>query len=429
MYKKKDVIVTGFALFAMLFGAGNLIFPPMVGFINGDEWIPAAIGFILTGAGFPLLAIFTSAFAGKDLDSFAKRVSPKFSKFFNIALILSIGPLLALPRTGATAFEMIFPKNSTNYSIYNIVFIIIFFGISLLFSLKSSKVVDRVGAILTPILLVVLAIIIFKGVFIPLGKSIPLEKEITPFKYGFLNGYQTMDTLAAIVFSDIILKSIRKDRELSPNQEVSFLIQASFIAIGGLAIVYGGLGYIGSTVTNILPAGIGSVELLTSTAKLLLGNFGKIILGICVTGACLTTAIGLTATVADYFSDLTKISYEKLAVITTIISIIFAMFGVDIIIKLAVPVLVFLYPIAIALIFLNILKNKITNDNIFIGTVVGAGIISGYEALQTIGIKLSFFTSIYSLLPLESFGLAWVLPAIIGGVLFKFIPKKNSSNY
>lgn len=425
MYRKKDIIITGFALFAMLFGAGNLIFPPMVGFINGDEWIPAAIGFILTGAGFPLLAIFTSAFAGKDLDSFAKRVSPIFSKFFNVALILAIGPLLALPRTGATAFEMIFSKDNGNYNMYKVIFIIVFFGISLLFSLKSSKVVDRVGAILTPILLIVLAIIIFKGVFFPIGEAISLPKTITPFKYGFLNGYQTMDTLAAIVFSDIILKSIRKGRELSQKDEVSFLIQASIIAIGGLAIVYGGLGFIGSTVTGILPAGLGSVELLTSVVKLLLGNFGKVVLGICVTGACITTAIGLTATVADYFSDLTKISYEKLAVITTIISIIFAMFGVDIIIKLAVPVLVFLYPIAIALIFLNIFKNSIKNDNIFLGTVIGAGIVSGYEALQAMGLQLAFLDTIYSVLPLSSLGLAWVLPAIIGGIVFKFIPKNK----
>lgn len=424
MYKRKDVIITGFALFAMLFGAGNLIFPPIVGFINGDKWAIATLGFILTGVGFPLLAIFTSAFAGKDLDSFAKRVSPLFSKIFNIALILSIGPLLALPRTGATAFEMIFSKDTTNYNMYKIIFIVVFFGISLLFSLKSSKVVDRVGAILTPILLVVLAIIIFKGVFTPLGEAITTTKEVAPFKYGFLNGYQTMDTLAAIVFSDIILKSIRKDRELTQQQEISFLIQASFIAIGGLAIVYGGLGFIGSTVTNILPAGLGSVELLTTSVKLLLGNFGKIVLGICVTGACLTTAIGLTATVADYFSDLTKISYEKLAVVTTIVSIIFAMFGVDIIIKLAVPVLVFLYPIAIALIFLNIFKNSIKNDNIFLGTVIGAGLVSGYESCQTMGLHLTFLDGIYSSLPLGSLGLAWVLPAILGGVIFKFIRKK-----
>ena len=240
MYKKREVILTGFALFAMLFGAGNLIFPPAVGFETGQNWLTAATGFILTGAGFPLMAIIAAAVAGKDLDSFAARVSAKFSKVFNIALILAIGPLLALPRTGATAFEMIVPQSTENYSVYKFIFLGVFFLITILFSLKSSKVIDRVGAILTPILLIVLAIIIFKGIFSPIGVPSDLHKPET-FKYGFLTGYQTMDTLAAIVFSEIILKSIRKDKALTKRKELSFLLQTSVIAIGGLARVYGGL--------------------------------------------------------------------------------------------------------------------------------------------------------------------------------------------
>lgn len=426
MYKTKDVIITGFALFAMLFGAGNLIFPPMVGFINGNEITPAIIGFILTGAGFPLLAIFTSALSGQGPDSFAERISPIFSKCFNTALILAIGPFLALPRTGATAFEMIFSKDNINYNSYKIIFILIFFGISLLFSLKSTKVVDRIGLFLTPILLLVLGIIIFKGIFFPIDQSIITVKEMTPFKYGFLNGYQTMDTLGAIVLSDIILKSVRKDKNLSPKQEFSFLIQTSLVAIGGLALVYGGLGFIGSTTSSILPAGIGSVELLISIVTLLLGNSGKIILAICVTGACITTSIGLIATVSNYLNQLTNISYVKIAVITTFVSTLFALFGVDIIVKIAIPVLVFLYPIAIALIFLNIFKNFIQNDNIFLGTVIGTGIISGYEALQAIGLNIQLINNIYPSIPFSSLGLAWILPAIIGGFIFKFIPSKNN---
>ena len=424
MYKKKDVILTGFALFAMLFGAGNLIFPPVVGFTNGDNWIVSAIGFILTGAGFPLLAIIAAAVAGKDLDSFATRVSPLFSKVFNIALILSIGPLLALPRTGATAFEMMVPQNIENFQMYKFGFLTVFFAITILFSLKSSKVVDRVGAILTPILLVVLAIIIFKGVFSPLGDP-KVMGTATPFtfRYGFYNGYQTMDTLAAIVFSEIILKSIRKGRNLGAKAEFSFLIKASFIAIGGLTIVYGGLVYIGGTATGVLAQGIGSTELLSTVVTLLLGKIGKVVLGICVAGACLTTAIGLTATVADYFSGLLKIAYEKLAIITVIISFIFASFGVDVIVKLAVPVLVFIYPISIALIFLNFMKNMIKNDNVYVGTVVGTGIVSAYEAIQAMGINIELFNTIYSKLPLESFGLSWVLPGILGGVIFSFFKK------
>ena len=403
MYKKKDVILTGFALFAMLFGAGNLIFPPVVGFTNGNNWVISGIGFILTGAGFPLLAIIAAAVAGKDLDSFATRVSPLFSKIFNIALILSIGPLLALPRTGATAFEMMVPQNIENFQIYKFGFLTIFFAITILFSLKSSKVVDRVGAILTPILLAVLAIIIFKGVFSPIG---------TPKVMG-----------AAIVFSEIILKSIRKGRNLGAKDEFSFLVKASFIAIGGLTIVYGGLVYIGGTATGVLAQGIGSTELLSTVVTLLLGNIGKVVLGICVAGACLTTAIGLTATVADYFSGLLKIAYEKLVIITVVISFIFASFGVDVIVKLAVPVLVFIYPISIALIFLNFMKNMIKNDNVYIGTVVGTGIVSACEAMQAIGINIELINTFYSKLPLDSLGLSWVLPGILGGIIFSFFKK------
>lgn len=424
MFKKKDVIITGFALFAMLFGAGNLIFPPLVGFTNGDRWATGIIAFILTGVGFPLIAIFTSAFAGKNLDSFAIRVSPIFSKIFNVVLILSIGPLLALPRTGAVAFEMIFDKESPSYMTEKIIFIILFFGIALLFSLKPNKVIDRVGAILTPTLLIVLAIIIFKGIVTPLGYGINTHVA-TPFKQGFIDGYQTMDTLAAIVFSEIILKSIRKDKKLSQKQEISFLIQTSIIALGGLALVYGGLGFIGSTVSGILPATTDKVGILTSSVDMLLGNAGKIVLAICVTGACITTAIGLIATVADYFSNLLKVSYQGLAIVTTVISIVFAMFGVDIIIKIAVPILVFLYPIAIALIFLNLMKNKIKNDNIFVGTVIGAGVVSAFESLMTMGIDIPALGRIYTSLPLQDLGLAWVIPAIIGGIVFKFIPCKK----
>ena len=423
MYKKREVILTGFALFAMLFGAGNLIFPPAVGFETGQNWLTAATGFILTGAGFPLMAIIAAAVAGKDLDSFAARVSAKFSKVFNIALILAIGPLLALPRTGATAFEMIVPQSTENYSVYKFIFLGVFFLITILFSLKSSKVIDRVGAILTPILLIVLAIIIFKGIFSPIGVPSDLHKPET-FKYGFLTGYQTMDTLAAIVFSEIILKSIRKDKALTKKQELSFLLQTSVIAIGGLAIVYGGLVYIGATATDVVTGGKGNIELLSSMVILLLGNAGKLILGICVAGACLTTAIGLTATVGDYFSKLLNTTYEKVVIVTTIISFIFAGFGVDIIVKISAPILTLIYPIAIVLIILNFFKEQIKSNSIYVGAVVGASLVGAYEMAQVLSINTSeILTVIYRSLPLNTFGLAWILPSIICAVSFKYMFK------
>lgn len=421
MYSWKNVLLKGFALFAMLFGAGNLIFPPMLGRTLADSWAIGTVGFILTGVGFPLLGIISTSLSGKkDIDEFANKVSPCFSKLFFIALILAIGPLLAIPRTGATAYEITFLHAGLTSSIYKYIYLLLYFGITLLFSLKANKVVDRIGSILTPILLIMLFIIIVKGVSSPLGE--PMSGTIlTPFKNGFVEGYQTMDTLASIVFAGVILKSIRGDQDLSAKQEFSFLVQVSIIACLGLSIVYGGLSFIGASVSG-MGSELGKTELLVNLTTALLGKAGYAILGLCVAGACLTTAIGLVATVADYFSKITSFSYEKLAILTTIVSFVFACFGVDMIVKISVPVLVFLYPLAMALILLNVFK--IQNHFIFKGTCLGAGIISFYEMLGVFGLQSEVLSKLYELLPFSSLGFAWLLPAILGGFLFQFL-KKN----
>lgn len=424
IYKKKDVILTGFALFAMLFGAGNLIFPPMVGYVVGDQWISAAAGFFITGIGFPLLAILSSALAGKELDDFADKVSPLFSKIFNVVLILAIGPFLAIPRTGATAFElMLLPHVDGNNGMYKYVFLACYFIIVFLFSIKANAVIERIGKILTPILLIILAVIVVKGVFFPIGE--PLAKDISnTFRYGFYNGYQTMDTLAAIIFSSIILKAIRNGRNLTVKQEMSFLSNSSLIAVCGLSLVYGGLLYIGATSYGVLHS-TGTTQLLTDIVNKLLGKEGNLALGVCVAGACLTTAIGLTATVGDYFSSLLKTSYEKVVTATVVLSFIFAGFGVDAIVKVSAPILTFLYPVAIVLIVLNCFKKYISSDKTYLGAVIGAGIIGFFGMTQTLGINLQFLNKIYIKLPLQTFGLAWVVPSLIFAVLFSILFKKK----
>lgn len=424
IYKKKDVILTGFALFAMLFGAGNLIFPPMVGYVVGDQWISAAAGFFITGIGFPLLAILSSALAGKELDDFADKVSPLFSKIFNVVLILAIGPFLAIPRTGATAFElMLLPHVDGNNGMYKYVFLACYFIIVFLFSIKANAVIERIGKILTPILLIILAVIVVKGVFFPIGE--PLAKDISnTFRYGFYNGYQTMDTLAAIIFSSIILKAIRNGRNLTVKQEMSFLSNSSMIAVCGLSLVYGGLLYIGATSYGVLHS-TGTTQLLTDIVNKLLGKEGNLALGVCVAGACLTTAIGLTATVGDYFSSLLKTSYEKVVTATVVLSFIFAGFGVDAIVKVSAPILTFLYPVAIVLIVLNCFKKYISSDKTYLGAVIGAGIIGFFEMTQTLGINLQFLNKIYIKLPLQTFGLVWVVPSLIFAVLFSILFKKK----
>ena len=233
-----------------------------------------------------------------------------------------------------------------------------------------------------------------------------------------------MDTLAAIIFSSIILKAIRNGRTLTAKQEMSFLSNSSMIAVCGLSIVYGGLLYIGATSYGVLHS-TGTTQLLTDIVNKLLGKEGNLALGICVAGACLTTAIGLTATVGDYFSGLLKVSYEKIVIGTVILSFIFAGFGVDAIVKVSAPILTFLYPIAIVLIVLNCFKKYISSDKTYLGAVIGAGIIGFFEMTQTLGINLQFLNKIYIKLPLQTFGLAWVMPSLIFAVLFSIIFKKK----
>ena len=379
MYTWKNVLLTGFALFAMLFGAGNLIFPPMLGKTLGDVWLTGTIAFILTGVGFPLLGIISTALSGKkDINEFADKVSPLFAKIFFIALILAIGPLLAIPRTGATAYEMTLQNVGDTNPIHKYIFLAFYFLITWMFSLRANKVVERIGSILTPVLLIILAVIMYQGIFHPFSMPQTVVLEEAPFKIGFIQGYQTMDTLATIVYSAVIMKSIRHGRNLSQEEESSFLWKSSLIAVGLLACVYGALTYIGATFSGFET--VGNTDLLSQIVRNLLGDFGNIILGLAVAGACLTTAIGLVATVGDYFEKILPFSYRTIVTVTCIAGFVFSNFGVQTIIQVAIPILVVLYPISMMLIFLNLLQKYMKNDMVYRIIIVLTTMFGLYQA-------------------------------------------------
>lgn len=422
MYKNKDVFLTGFALFAMLFGAGNLIFPPMLGYETNSTWLITIIAFVITGVGFPFLGIISVSIVGNNMDDFANRVSPLFSKIFAIVSILTIGPMLAIPRTGATAYEITFLYNGLDSPIYKYAYLILYFAIVILFSLRASKVIDRVGKILTPILLILLILIIIKGIF---ATDLYINSYTYPhaFKRGFLEGYQTMDTIASIAYAGIILKSIKNGRNLDRKQEFSFLIKAGLVAIGSLAIIYIGFAFIGAKMHSVLVTE-DKIELLVKMTSYLLGKYGTIILAVCVAGACLTTAIGLVATVGEYFSNITKVKYETIVILTVFSSFLLSILGVESIIKIAVPILVLIYPVIISLIILNIFHKYIVNDNIYKGVVLFTGIVGLIEALQVLNLKNDTITSIYEILPFSDFGLTWLVPGILGFIIFSFLKKK-----
>ena len=422
MYKTKDVLLTGFALFAMLFGAGNLIFPPMLGYETNSSWVPTMLAFTITGVGFPFLGILSVSIVGNGIKDFANRVSPTFSKIFAIISILAIGPMLAIPRTGATAYEITFLYNGMESPIYKYIYLISYFGIVILFSLRANKVIERVGKILTPILLVLLFLIIIKGVFFT---NLSIKHDIYPhaFKRGFLEGYQTMDTIASIAYAGIILAAIKSGRTLTQKQEFSFLVKSGLVAIVSLALIYGGFAFVGAKMHSVLVTN-DKIELLVKTTSYLLGGYGNLILAICVAGACLTTAIGLVATVGEFFSSITSFKYEKIVVFTVIISFLLSILGVENIIRISVPILVFIYPVMISLIILNLFGKYIKNDYIYKGVVLFTGIIGLIESLASIGITNTYTNSVLEILPFSDYGLTWLFPGLIGYILFSLMFRK-----
>ena len=422
MYKTKDVLLTGFALFAMLFGAGNLIFPPMLGYETNSSWVPTMLAFTITGVGFPFLGILSVSIVGNGIKDFANRVSPTFSKIFAIISILAIGPMLAIPRTGATAYEITFLYNGMESPIYKYIYLICYFGIVILFSLRANKVIERVGKILTPILLILLFLIIIKGIFFA---NLSVKPDIYPhaFKRGFLEGYQTMDTIASIAYAGIILKAIKSGRNLTQKQEFSFLIKSGLVAILSLALIYGGFALVGAKMHSVLVTK-DKIELLVKTTSYLLGGYGNLILAICVAGACLTTAIGLVATVGEFFSSITSFKYENIVIFTVIISFLLSILGVESIIRISVPILIFIYPVMISLIILNLFGKYIKNDYVYKGVVLFTGIIGLVESLESLGIKNYYTNSILEILPFSDYGLTWLFPGLIGYILFSLMFRK-----
>ncbi|WP_449538213.1 branched-chain amino acid transport system II carrier protein [Ferdinandcohnia sp. Marseille-Q9671] len=420
-----NTIAVGFMLFALFFGAGNLIFPPQLGQLAGDNVFTANLGFIITGVGLPVLGVLALAFSGKsDLQSLAGRVNPVYGIFFTIALYLTIGPLFAIPRTNTVAYEIgivPFLQNQTSYFPL-LIFTIVFFGVTLYFSLKSSKIVDIVGKMLTPILLVVIAILIIAAFVNPIGAiQEPTDAYMSnSFFKGFQEGYNTMDALAAFVFGIIVI-NIVKDRGATSRKQI--MVSTGKVALVAgvlLATIYSSLAFLGATSVE----GLGILEnggsILAAASQHFFGWYGKVILAVIVIAACLTTSIGLITSCSAYFTKLIPaLSYKQWVVIFTLFSAVISNFGLTTIIGFSIPVLVALYPLAMCLMVLTFLhplfkgRKEVYQVSIFV-----TFILSINDGLNAAGVKFTAINDVFAaILPWYSVGLGWIVPAVIGGVI------------
>lgn len=418
-------IAIGFMLFALFFGAGNLIFPAMLGQSAGTNVWSANAGFVVTGVGLPLLGVLALGFSGKgDLHAMASKVHPLFGIIFTTILYLAIGPLFAIPRTGSVSYEIgVKPFLGDDVGFMPLlIFTLIFFAITCFFSLNASKIVDIVGKVLTPLLLIFIGILIVTAIVNPLGDfKAPTETYMdNAFFKGFQEGYLTMDTLASFVFGIIVINAIREKGITAKKQVMFTCMKAGLIAAGLLAVIYTALTYIGASSVGKLGLLDNGGTVLSGVSTHYFGPNGRLLLGLIVVAACLTTSIGLITACSSYFHKIfPSISYKKIAIILSVFSALFANVGLMKLIAISVPVLTAIYPIAICLIFLTFLDSVFNGrSEVYIGCIGMTFIVSLFDGLNAAGFTIKIIDDLFTtILPLYSVGLGWILPAIVGGIL------------
>lgn len=405
----KDTLVIGFALFSMLFGAGNLIFPPYLGLEGGSAWFTGFICYFIADVGLALLALLAILKCGgsKKLTSGLGR---KSSTALLCIITLCIGPLVAVPRTAATTYELSIKPLTSHIPAF--AFSIAFFLLIFILCIKESAVVDIVGKILTPGLLIGLLILIVKGILSPIGEisDVPLVSHVAD--KGIQAGYQTLDVLALIVFGVIILKTADEKGYHTQKEQTKIVTSSGMIACIGLFLTYIGLAYLGATAFSIFRTEINRSTLIISIVKNILGQPGLVIFSVVVALACITTALALVSSSAEFFTELfhEKISYKYFVAMICIISALLSIVGLDAIILVASPVLDIIYPPVLTLILLTLLWRKNQPFKLVLHAAVTSAFIM---SILITADNLWGLLPMIQHLPFYSIGFAWVLPMLI----------------
>lgn len=424
--KKKtltDSLIIGAALFSALFGAGNMIFPPYLGLESGQAWFWGFVGFYIADVGLAVLAI--AAIVNKDsFKALASPIGDSARTVLTLAVVICLGPLISIPRTCATTFELavlpLFPK------LYPLAFSLIFFLLTFLLALNESKVIDVVGKILTPALVAGLLFLIIKGVLYPIADTVENVSTPSPIGSGIMAGYQSMDILGMAVLDTLIIGNAisRGHRDRASKRAV--ILGACTVAAVGLFVIYLGLTYLGSTASALFPSSISRTELLTGIVSILLpGKWGTLLFGTVAGLACLTTSVALTGASAKYFEDLLRhrLKYRQLVAVICIIGCVLSVLGVEKIVAFASPVLTVIYPPILVLIILSFFHSFVTPMSYKLA--VAGGVVYGIaEAIGDQGIKIALL----DVLPLSQMDLGWLLPctflAIVGIKYRHFAEKK-----
>lgn len=425
MNKTKDIFITGFALFSMFFGAGNLILPPFLGFQAGEAWLLVTIGFVITAVIIPILGIVAHARLQGTMYDFGKKVSPIFSIVYCF-IVYGICLLLPGPRTASVTHEMAIAPffNSSSLLTSSIYFILVF-----IFVMNRSKVLDLLGKYLTPIIIMILLAIIGIAIFASPGTVQPTRFS-TPLVDGVLEGYQTFDAIAAMVVGAVLIISINLKNSSPAADKQKLIFKAGLVAGFGLFIIYTGLVLIGSLHNSEFPEDVSRSALLLGLGNKTLGTAGASLLSVLIALACFTTAVGIVTGTADYLKGLfhnSKTVYTITAIIGSLMGIVMGQFDVKYIIDVAIPALMFIYPITIILILLNVIPEKWASALVFRGVVITAFVFSIPDFLKILR-PSEGLTSIINAIPLASYNLGWIIPSLLIFIILNMYRHFNPSN-
>ena len=427
--KRKELLITSFALFSLFFGAGNLLLPPLLGYNSGDDWVWVTVGFMITAVVIPILGILAHARLQGTLFDFGKKVSPTFSLIYCI-LIYVIAVAIPSPRTAAATHEIaVFPAFGTSPLVTSA----IYFSLVLVFVLNRSKILSLIGKFLTPFIVIMLLAVISIGLFSSEFNT-GISQFETPIATGILEGYQTFDAIGAVVVGAVIIISLNfTNMAVEAYSSKRTLIRKSgFIAGLGLFIIYAGLisvgAYFGSelSINAELSSDMQRANLLRDISIASLGEFGNTVLSILISLACFTTAIGIVAGTADYFKGLlndSQVVYVITAILASGLGVLVGQLDFNSIIVVAIPVLLFIYPITIVLILLNVLPEKFATPLVFRAVVIITFVFSIPDVVGFISPTedLKIFTNY---IPFSNQSLGWVLPAFVAFLISVFVQFK-----
>ena len=444
----KEYVYVASMLFGLFFGAGNLIFPIHMGQMAGANVWVSVLGFLVTGVGLPLLGVAALGISrSTGLFDLSSKAGKPYGLFFTCLLYLTIGPFFAIPRCATTSFtvglEQILPNNGRE-RLYLFLFTLAFFAAALIFSLFPGKILTVVGKILNPCFLLFLGVLVAVSLISPsaaVSDVAPQGDYVSkPFFTGFLDGYNTMDALAGLAFGIIVVRVISGLGVKEPGAIASNTVRSGIFSCLLMTLIYVAVAVVGAQSRGIFETSENGGIAFAQIAQHYLGYAGLFVLAATVTLACLKTSVGLITSCAETFSGIFKKgpSYRVWAIIFSAVSFLFANLGLNSIITYSLPVLMFLYPLAIVLILLALFGKFFGHDRRVYAWTIGFTLLPAvYDGFMTLNANVTIIDSTVireitsKYLPFSDLGLGWLCPAAVGfaiGLTMHLVSRRKIKN-